>query len=105
MTDIIRERFREERRRVEPQQNVFAEKLGVKQSTLSEWETKSVSMKFEHLASLAALGIDLLYVFTGRRGGDLLSPDESILLDSFRRLSDDKHAALLTVVQAMIEGI
>jgi len=97
MTDIIRARLREERRRVEPRQNIFAEKLGIKQSTLSEWETKAVSMKFEHLARLAEEGVDIQYVLTGRRGGGLLHRTESVLLDSFRCMADDTQAAFLVI--------
>ena len=104
MTDIFRVRLREERLRIDPRQREFAQKIGVKQSTLSEWETKAVSMKFEHLAMLASAGIDITYVFTGRRGSNLLSTSETLLLESFRRMDNLAQEAIVALADRAAIG-
>lgn len=102
-TDIFRARLREERHRLDARQSDFAQKIKVKQSTLSEWETRSVSMKFDHFALLANAGIDVSYVLTGLRAGKLLNSDESHILDSYRRLDAGAQAAL-TVILDRLQG-
>lgn len=100
-SDIIRLRLKEERQRIDARQGVFAEKIGVKQSTLSEWETKAVSLRFEHFALLADSGVDVGYVLTGQRSGKLLSRDESRVLDSFRHLDPGAQAALTIIIDRL----
>lgn len=101
MTDNFGSRLREERVRINPKQGDFAAVLGVRQSQLSDWERGGTGLKIEHLALLGGAGIDVQYVVTGQRGGQLLAPRESAVLDAFRRLDETAQDAVLIVMRHM----
>lgn len=97
MGEHFHHRLREERVRLTPKQADFAAKLGVRQSQLSEWEKGGVGLKAEQLALLATAGVDILYVVTGRRGGELLPDRESVLLQFFRLLDLEDQDMILSL--------
>ena len=101
MGEHFHNRLKEERVRLTPKQADFASKLGVRQSQLSEWEKGGVGLKAEHLAQLARAGIDILYVVTGRKGGDLIGERESALLKYFSAMDPAGCEALLLVAERM----
>lgn len=102
MTDNFGSRLRDERVRINPKQGDFAAVLGVRQSQLSDWERGGTGLKIEHLALLGGAGIDVQYVVTGRRGGNLLATKETQLLDSFRALDAAAQDAFLLIARRMV---
>ena len=95
VTDIFRDRLRAERLRVSSRQGDFAQKIGVGQSTYSEWETKAVSLRFDQLGLLADAGIDLGYIFSGQRSSQNLDVRESEMVQRFRRMPAKSQALIL----------
>jgi len=78
-----------------PKQLEFAELSGFQNTEISALENGKVKIRADHLAQLAAAGIDILYVVTGQRGGDRLDPRESMLLSVFRALDDISQCTIL----------
>lgn len=105
MSETFGSRLREERMRITPKQGDFASLLGVRQSLLSEWEKDATNLKADHLAQLSDAGIDIQYVVTGRRGGELLGERESILLDAFRSLDALSQGAVLLSTTKMAQYV
>ena len=104
MGEHFHHRLREERVRLAPKQADFASKLGVRQSQLSEWEKGSTGLKIDHMALLAAAGIDILYVVTGHRGGEQLALRESAPLSQFRSLDDIGQCTVLPTAAQMVSA-
>lgn len=102
-TEPYASRLREERLRLEPHQGKFAAKLGISQNRQSFLEKGERELRAEYLEQVAALGIDIQYIITGRRGGELLSVYESILLDSIHSLDEESRDAILLVVRRMAD--
>lgn len=94
-------RLREDRLRVCPKQLDFAEISGLQNTEISALEKGKVKIRADHLAQLAKAGIDILYVITGQRGGEMLDARESLLFDAFRSLDDVGQATVLLVVAKM----
>ncbi|MFT0531622.1 helix-turn-helix domain-containing protein [Castellaniella hirudinis] len=117
---MIGMRLREERERLGYAQPAFAEIAGSKKRTLIDWEKGVSSPTAVQLAELAKVGVDVLYVLTGKRSNratshDLdsdkqptpnpslttglptqaaprpLSRDEEMLLDNYRHTSPDRR--------------
>lgn len=81
----IGERLREERERLGLSQTACGEIGGVKKLSQLGYEKGSSFPTAAYLAALANAGADVLYILTGHRGGVVVTPDESSLLDSYRR--------------------
>jgi len=86
---------------VSPTQLKFAEISGLDNTLLSALENGRQQLRDVHLAQLADAGIDISYVITGRRGGDLLGQGESALLDAFRSLDAIARGVLLLTAAKM----
>lgn len=89
----IHTRLRSERTRLNLAQAKVAKYLGVCSATVLHWEI-NVSIPAQHLASLISYGCDAMYVLTGRRSTELLSPEETHLLDIFGAISDVQQNAI-----------
>lgn len=63
---MIYQRLREERERLGLTQPAFAEAAGAAKRTLIEWEKGSTSPNAVQMSALSAIGVDVLYVLTGR---------------------------------------
>lgn len=97
----IGKRIAEERARVGmPTQPPFAKCLGVSLRSVAGWEGGEVMPKADFVSAFEALGIDVLYVLTGRRGGSL-SDDESRLVSLYKRIPVEKRGALLGMAEAV----
>lgn len=102
----VGERLREERERLGQNQTDFGQAAGVSRGTQKAYELESSSPDIRYLSGLQALGVDVTYVLTGMResaeAGDL-SPEESHLLQDYRRLSDVQRASSFEMVHALAE--
>lgn len=63
----IGDRLRSERERVGVSQDAFAESAGVQRRTQGNYERGERFPDAEYLSRIAAVGVDVLYVVTGRR--------------------------------------
>ena len=90
--DTIGERLREERMRLDMNQDDFASTGGVGKRALINYEKGERSPDAAFLAAIAAAGVDVLYVLTGRYAGGVkpaptLDPEEATMLEYFRAAS------------------
>lgn len=102
--DRLGERIKEERFRIAMQQIDFAEACGVSRGGLLKWEKGEAAPNATALAAMDVLGIDVLYVVTGRRSSasdDTLAPAEKELLGAWRSGSPKGRAALAAVAEAL----
>ncbi|WP_143742846.1 hypothetical protein [Maricaulis sp. W15] len=67
MSAAVGRRLREERIRLDASQEAFAQTVGASKRALIEWEKGATSPKVCHLARWDEIGLDVLYVVTGRR--------------------------------------
>lgn len=97
-------RLKEERFRIDMQQIDFAEACGVSRGALLKWEKGEAAPNATALAVMDDLGIDVLYVVTGRRSSDAesrLVPAEQALLDAWRTSSSKGRALLSAAVDVL----
>lgn len=66
----IGERLKEERKRLRLGQEELGEKVGVSRNTQANYEKEVSSPDAAYLSSVAAIGIDVLYVLTGQHSGE-----------------------------------
>ena len=114
---MLGNRLREERDRVGMTQPVFAEAAGAKKRTLIDWEKGVSSPTATQLEALAAIGVDVLYVLTGRRApaatglgvsepgtvGHLTLPELG-LIKGWRQLDAKGRQAVLAMREALTQG-
>ena len=103
----IGDRLREERSRISPSQQAFADLCEVSRGTVVAWEKGAQSPNAEVLMRLAAAGADVLYIVTGKRGGESvgdLSEAESTLLARYRSGSPALRGYLQELGQAPASG-
>lgn len=55
------------------------------------------------MIALANYGVDLSYVLTGRRKGELLTRDENALIDNYRNMNPDRQKTLQEVGTAFAQ--
>lgn len=94
-------RLRAERERLGFNQADFGEVGGVTRNSQANYESGKRPCDAAYLLSLQRRGIDVSYIFTGRRTSDALRDDEHELLASFRALDASNQSALLTIAQTM----
>lgn len=86
------------------QQMDFAQACGVSRGALLKWERGEAAPNAFVLASMEALGVDVLFVITGRRSADSqnkLAPAEQALLEAWRNGSAKGRAALAAMAEAL----
>jgi len=93
-------RLKEERERIALSQTTMAEAVGSTRKSQFNYETDSRHPDALYLAALDGIGVDVLYVVTGRRSqasaaSGALEPDEQALLDGYRRCSADGRRHVL----------
>lgn len=84
----IGERLREERVRISPSQEAFANLCDVSRGTVVAWEKGAQFPNAEVLRRLADAGVDVLYIVTGKRDAQAsatLSVEESLLVARLRQ--------------------
>lgn len=103
----IGDRLREERERLRLSQGAFGAIGGVKGNAQGNYEKGDRFPDAAYLALVAAKGVDVLYVITGRRTPALegsLTDDESDVLDHYRELPDPDRAAVQRLTTALAES-
>ena len=103
----IGDRLREERTRISPSQQAFADLCEVSRGTVVAWEKGAQSPNAEVLMRLAVAGADVLYIVTGKRGSEsagVLSEAESTLLTRWRSGSPALRGYLQELGQAPASG-
>lgn len=92
------ERLRAERIRLELSQTEFGELIGVRRLAQSNYESDARSPDLLYLQAAMRVGVDVLYVISGKHEESALSPDEQELIQRFR-------AAPLAVKAAVIGAL
>ncbi|WP_304004633.1 helix-turn-helix domain-containing protein [Desulfovibrio piger] len=95
------ERLREERKRLKLNQSQLAALAGTTKNSQLNYEKGNVCPSATYLAAIAAAGVDVQYVLTGRRSAEpVLTPEEKNLLDAWQNAPQAVRAAALAALQA-----
>ncbi|MGD9887877.1 MAG: helix-turn-helix domain-containing protein [Halothiobacillaceae bacterium] len=78
------DRLREERVRMGLSQAAFAERAGTTGRSQRNYESGERFPDSNYLEALAKIGVDVLYILTGRREPEMLSNEEKSLIDIYR---------------------
>ena len=98
------ERLRSERERLQLTQEQFADVGGASKRAQAAWEKGDQVPNAEFLASVATIGVDVLYVVTGQRmplSADTLSTDEAALVDNYQHADEEGRAAARRVLSSL----
>ena len=87
-------RLAEERRRLGLKQAEFAALVGTDVPKQSLYENDRRELRADYLARLAAAGVDVVYILTGRRSEGWLSQGASDLLTAYLTLPGEMQQAL-----------
>lgn len=98
--DGVATRILKERNRVGLNQEEFARLGGASQPTQGRYEGGSPP-KINYLAALAANGIDVMFILTGKRSNDALTPNEQILLGYFNKLNPQNQQIVIGMTSAL----
>lgn len=104
-SDLLGDRIKSERLRLNIQQLAFAEACEVSRGALLKWEKNEAAPNAQALGLMSKLGVDVLYVVTGQRSTEseaTLAPAERALLQAWRE-SDDKGRALLAAAAEVLK--
>ncbi|WP_312024203.1 helix-turn-helix domain-containing protein [Pandoraea apista] len=93
--DSFGARLKEERKRIGGTQAEFGPRLGVSGQVQSRYERGDNHPDANYWAAAADIGVDVLYVLTGRRDVTEMSADEVDLVRRYRDASDVVKAAVL----------
>ena len=67
----IGERLRHERKRLGLSQQMFSEQVGVSRTAQANYELGKTPPDINYMARLGAVGVDVTYVLSGRRSGEV----------------------------------
>ena len=100
------QRLKEERKRVGITQPQLAEFVGAAKRTVIDWEKDKSSPTAVQLMAMIDKGLDTNYLLTGQRNqSEKMATDEAFLLDSFRKLSEQKKKMALQFLIGGFEGL
>jgi len=95
-------RLAEERRRLGLKQGEFAHRAGTDSAKQSLYETGKRELRADYLARLTDIGVDVVYVLTGRRSeGGAMEEGVSRLASAYLIMPADMQAALLNLAETM----
>lgn len=100
---LIGARLREERERLGFSQPAFAAIGGASKGSQLSWEKGTATPNAEFLHEVARVGVDVLYVVTGRRNTADMVPEEEMVLAGYRRLDARGRAGVLALISGMQE--
>ncbi|WP_136064337.1 helix-turn-helix domain-containing protein [Modicisalibacter radicis] len=97
----IGDRLLEERKRLKLSQTALGEIGGVHSNAQRNYEKGTRSPDAAYLSAVAAKGVDVLYVLTGRRSATdaSLTTDEAALLDNYRKTPQERRRTIAEVSQ------
>lgn len=98
---LIGGRLKEERERLGFSQPAFAAIGGASKGAQITWEKGAAMPNAEFLNLAARVGVDVLYVLTGERNAEAMSPDEQALLAAYRALDVRGKAAAIGAVSGL----
>lgn len=93
------ERLKEERKRLDLTQQALADACGVSKRQQLYYEADQWPGG-AYLAAAAALGIDVNYVLTGKRAGQMNNPQDALLLAAFRTASPEIKRVVMAALGA-----
>lgn len=93
------QRLLEERKRLKMNQSSFAGSAGVTKKTQIEYEHDNLPAFAGYMEALGKLGVDILYLVTGIRGGIFLSPEEAEYLQLFNQAAPEVRKTALEVLR------
>ncbi len=93
-------RLRELREAKRLNQEAFAALVGVAKTTQHNYEAAKRRPSVDYLEALAAAGVDVVYLLTGRRDPQLLTERQRRLLKVFDGLSEEAQDALIKGLEA-----
>ncbi len=96
--------MRDERKRTSLSQRAFAERGGVTEKTQVLYEKGERAPDAVYLAQIAAVGVDVLYILTGKRNTSELSGDEEVLVAGYRSLDPKGRAGVLGMIGGMTQA-
>ncbi|MEX6717508.1 helix-turn-helix domain-containing protein [Pseudomonas aeruginosa] len=102
--EVIGARLQEERKRIGLNQDDFAQRIGVAKRTLAGYEGGNADVGAEALSAATTLGVDVLYVITGRRLPpelDSLSQTELDVVGYLREMNDDDRATFVRMAHGL----
>lgn len=99
-------RLVEERKRLKIKQKDIAAQLGIHINSQLDYEKGRVPAFAAYLEKIAEMGVDVQYVLTGQRNGELvLSLEEKAMLTAYRLAGQEARAkALAVLANAHSEG-
>lgn len=100
--ELIGARLKDERRRLRLNQEDFAAVGGVKKPSQIAYEQGKRSPDISYLMAVAEIGVDVLYVLTGKISSGALTDDENELLAGYRKLDLRGKAGALGAIGGMI---
>ena len=92
--------LKQERLRLNLNQEQFAELGGVKKRAQISYEQDERVPDADYLAGVAAAGVDIQFVLTGKVSTAVLSDDESDLIGSYRALDVRGRVGVLSMLQS-----
>lgn len=104
-------RLKEERKRLGYNQSDFAELVGSSYKSQLRWEKDESSPSADALNIWASIGLDVLYVVTGKRSEDTLfrplipkmSQEKQELIDAFDNMTPEQRRAILEVGKGLAQ--
>lgn len=100
----IGERLREERQRLGLTQPEMGALASVGKQAQLRYEAGERSPDAQYLEAVAARGVDVLYVLTGRRDAGALSPEEQTLIGYYREAAPAVRRAALGALLGAAAG-
>lgn len=103
MLGAVGARLREERERLgwNKDQEGFAEKAGISKTSLGNYESGHTAMKVPALLIFDDIGVDILYVLTGKRGENSRGFIDQNMLNMLARLSAREREAVFALVATL----
>ena len=94
----IFERIREERERLGFTQDAFGAIGGVSRRAQSNYESGERSPDLSYLAAIERVGVDVLFVITGKRAEATITGEEELVLKGFRLMDSETKRRTLAMV-------
>nr|WP_315481483.1 helix-turn-helix domain-containing protein [uncultured Undibacterium sp.] len=97
----IGERLKSERQRIGMNQDDFSAVGGVLKAAQINYEKNKRAPDTTYLLAVGEIGVDIIYVLTGKYSGNELSKDESFLLNGYRGLDERGKAGVMGLISGM----